>query len=575
MHRFSIRAIVANVSLALLLISSWQGTGSPPPAAAAVPTQSARPATLRVAMPTPAHIDPTQLSRFEPHTRDLAENLFVGLTRFNPDTRQIEPMLAKDWTISDDGLTWTFTLRDDMQWVRYDAATQQVVAVRPIAAGDFVFSVQRACDPTRPSPVTPNLMIVQGCHTIANAFPEVITDLLIAREIGVRATGPSTLEIKLLYPASYFPSLLSTPEFRPLPRESVTVADNWTQAQTIMTSGPYVLQNWQSTGMTLLRNPFWPDDYAGNVEQIDVTFTNDTFSLVTLFTNHNVDFARLAAPDIASARAAAPDLLHTAEGLTLTLIGFSSERAMVELTEVRRALSFAIDREALIQQFLPGIAQTVTQVTPSLVTASPQLTSPLYNPGQAQSYFAAAGFANCAGVTEKMILLVPEEDPIWSEIGNAIIQQWSTVLGCNPALFEIKTISRTLLIDLAHSTYDPEKVTRSHMWLATWNADYPDANAWVNDMLHCQYGYIRTGRGCETGDAYLDSATLEFDLTERAKLYTQAEDHFFGPNGTFPVTPLFISTTAYLQQPWLSSVSDAGSARFDLWMIDTTAQATN
>ncbi|MBN1565104.1 MAG: hypothetical protein JXA10_14765 [Anaerolineae bacterium] len=570
------RRLRAFLLVVLLILSSVPVSGMIPPVAATNPAQDSSPVTLRVAMPAPEQVDPTQQSRFEPATRDLVENLFVGLTRFNPDTQQIEPMLAKEWTISDDRLTWTFTLRDDIQWVRYDAATQQVVAVRPIAAGDFVYAVQRACDPTRPSPVTPNLMIVQGCHTIAHAFPEVITDLLIAKEIGVRATGPNTLEINLQYPASYFPSLLSTPEFRPLPREAVTAADNWTQAQTIITSGPYVLQDWQASGMTLIRNPFWPDDYAGNVAQVDVVFNSDTFTATTLISTNNADSARLlTAADVASARATTPDLLHSAEGSTLTMIGFSPERAMIELTEVRRAFSFAIDRAALAQQFFPGTEQAIAQITPSTVVAAPNVVASLYNPDRAQSYFTTAGFANCADVPEPMILLVPEEDPVWVEMGNAIIQQWTTLFGCNPALFEVKTIARTTLIDLAHSTYDPEKVTRPHLWLTTWTADYPDANGWIYDVLHCQYGYIRTGRACEAGDTYLDSATLEADVTARADLYTQAEEHFFGANGTFPVIPLFISTAARLQQPWLSGVSDAGSARYDLWTLDVVAQAAN
>jgi oligopeptide transport system substrate-binding protein len=571
MHRLSAftRRAVVGICAALILAGGWPVSS----AAAIPPAQNASPVTLRVAMPPPAHVDPTRLSRFEPTARDLAENLFVGLTRFDPTTHQIEPMLAKEWVVSDDGLTWTFTLRDDIQWVRYDAAQQQIVAVRPVAAGDFVYAVQRACDPTRPSPVTANLMIVQGCHTIANAFPEVITDLLIAKEIGVGATGPNTLEVNLQYPASYFPSLLSTPEFRPLPREAVTAADNWTQTSSIMTSGPYALQDWQDAGMTLIRNPFWPDDYAGNVEQVKVIFSNDTVTPVTLITTQSADMAHLAPGDVASARAAAPDRLQITEGTTLTMIGFSRDRALVELAEVRRALSFALDREALVQQFFPGTEQAATQFSPSSIVAAPQLTTPLYDPGEAQSYFAAAGYANCADVPEKLILLVPEEDPLWTEIGNAIMQQWVTTLGCNPSLFELKTIARTLLIDLTHATYDPEKVTRSHMWIATWTADYPDANAWINGMLHCQYGYIRTGRACEAGDEYMDSAALEYDPDQREKLYTQAEEHFFGPNGTFPVTPLFISTAARLQQPWLTGVNDAGSARFDLWTIDAAAQA--
>ena len=141
------------------------------------PAQAQEPdaATLRIAMPAPQNLDPVQVSRFDANMQDLVENLFVGLARYNPNTREIDPVLAESWTVSDDGLRWTFTLREDIQWVRYDRASEEIVAVRPVVAGDCG-AIQRACDPLRPSPVTSNLMIIRGCHTVANAFPEVIND---------------------------------------------------------------------------------------------------------------------------------------------------------------------------------------------------------------------------------------------------------------------------------------------------------------------------------------------------------------------------------------------------------------
>lgn len=556
----SIRHAVLLVGLMFLLLNLWGLR----PVSATSPAQDQEPTSLRVAMPAPTTLDPVQLSRFDPNARDLVENLFIGLTRFDPITHEIEPMLAQSWTVSDDGLTWTFTLREDFQWVRYDPAGQQVVAIRPVAAGDFVYAVQRACDPRRPSPVTANLAIIEGCLTVASAFPEVINDLLVAREIGVRATGPYTLEITLMFPAAYFPSLLSTPEFRPLPREAITAAENWTQVPAIMTNGPYVIQLSQPSGMVLVQNPYWPDELAGNLAQIDVIFSEEVVSLIS---SDRADVARLSDEQIGLARDLAPDVRLTIdEGTTLTMLGFSPDRRMVELAEIRRALSLAIDREALTQQFFPDLAQPVTQFTSPDVAAAPDLPDALYDPAQAQSYFAAAGFPNCAGVPEKMIVLVPDDDPLWVEMGRWITQQWSTVFGCNPALFEVKPIARTLLIEIAHANYDAEKVTRSHIWLATWNADYPDANAWINDALHCRYGYIRIDRTCDVGDQYLDQATLESDPAQRATLYGLTEEQFFGPNGVFPVTPLFISTTAWLRQSQVTQINSSGAARYDLWV---------
>lgn len=540
-------------------------------AAASPWPRNGEPVTLRIAMPEPGDLDPVQLSRFDPSARDLVENLFVGLTRFNPLTLQAEPLIARRWSVSADGLTWTFELRDDMQWVRFDPTARKIVAVRRVAAGDVAYAIQRACDPLRPSPVTSNLMIIKGCQAVANAPHEVINDLLIAREIGVRATGPYTLEIDLLFPSGYFPALLSTPELRPLPREAVSDTGNWTTPGTLMTNGPYVLERWDSSGITLVRNPYWPDAYAGNVEQIDVSFTGGA-SPVTMAANGSVDLARLAPEEIATARSTYPQLFKTSDGGTLTMLGFSYDRAMVSDPQVRRALAQSIDREALVAQFFPGMSRATERFTPPGVIAAPTFDGAPFSPAQAQAALSAAGYAGCDKVPEHLITLVPDDDPLWGQVGQSITGQWANNLGCNPALFEVKPISRTLLIELAHLAYDQEKVTRSHVWLATWSADYPDANAWLSDALHCQYGYIKTGRECDAADALMDQAAVEPDPAVRAKLYAQVEQDFFGPQGSFPVVPLFISTSARLQQPWLTGVNDSGPARFDLWTVDTAGQ---
>lgn len=554
-----------------LVISLFAGLWAVP-ARASSPQRENALATLRIAMPAPTTLDPVQLSRFDPSTRDLVENLFVGLTRFNPLTGQAEPLLAKSWTISPDGLAWTFELRSDIQWVRFDPKTQQVAVVRPVVAGDFVYAIQRACDPLRPSPVTANLMVVKGCLTVANAFPQTINDLFIAREIGARATSPTTLEIDLLFPVGYLPTLLSTPEFRPLPREAVSDTVNWTTPDTIISNGPYVLESWTPTGMKLARNSSWPDAYTGNVGQIEATFTTPAAPAAALITGGRADLARLAPEEIAAARSTAPQLLKIAEGTTLTMIGFSQDRKVVSVPDARRALALAIDRDALVNQFFPDQAQAASRLSPAGVVAAPSFDNNLFNPAQAQADFSTAGYAACENVPEKMTLLVPDDDPMWEALGKAIVQQWTNNLGCNPALFEVKTVSRTLLIDLAHATYDTEKITRSHMWLTTWSADYPDANAWTSDVLHCHYGYLRTGRECDQADTWMDQAAAESDPAKRAGLYGQIEQFLFGSGGSFPVIPLYRSTLARLQQPWLSGVNETGAARFDLWTIDTASQ---
>lgn len=557
MPRFPVTLLRIVVFLIIMLSSS-----------AALPvraTQDTAPAALRVTMPAPTTLDPVQLSRFDPTTRDLVENLFVGLARFNPLTRQAEPMLAESWSVSDDGMTWTFTLRQDIQWVRVDPATQAVTAIRPIAAGDFVYAIQRACDPLRASPVTTNLMIIRGCLTVANAFPEVINDLFIAREMGVRATGPNTLQIDLMFPAGYFPTLLSMPELRPLARETASSDANWTAADTLLTSGPYALQSWTDSGMTLVQNPYWPDAVPGNIGRVDVSFTASA-------TPSTVDFARLTADQTASFP---EDQVYSAPNAPVTMLGFSYERGFVNSPAARRALSLAIDREALVNQFFAGQAQPYNQLTIPGMVASPDAVLSSFDPVLAKAALAEAGYLDCGNVPEKISVYVPDDDPVWTQAGQFIVQQWIQHLGCNPALFEISALPHATLIELSHANYDPEQITRAHIWLAAWSADYLDANAWLSDSLHCQYGYIRNGRECDNADQLLDQAALDTDPARRAGLYAQVEELFFGPDGTHPVAPLFVSDTWWFQPSWVSGVNGFGPARFDLWTIDTAAQLTS
>ena len=102
-------------------------------------------------------------------------------------------------------------------------------------------------------------------------------------------------------------------------------------------------------------------------------------------------------------------------------------------------------------------------------------------------------------------------------------------------------------------------------------ADYPTQTPGSPDALPPLA--IRPGRACDETDALLDQAAAEPDPARRAELYAQAEDRLFGPNGSFPVIPLYLTTSAWLQQPWLSGVNEYGPARFDLWTLDTSQQA--
>lgn len=517
-------------------------------------------AAIRVAMPPFDSLDPTSVSRFDLSKTDLLENLLVGLTRLNASTGQVEPQLAQAWSVSPDGLTWTFTLRDDIQWVKWEAGT--VVAVRPVVAGDVVFAIQRACDPNRPSPVTANIGIIAGClETTQLRDPWRIDQAYLNRAIGATAIGDHTLQIKLLFPAAYFLTLTTLPEFRPLPFELVSGATTWPIATTMMTSGAWAVSSWDAEQMLLTTNPFWPLEREGNLEQIEIRF--GSFATVP-----NADIARI---DALTAKGL-PEFAKSTQGQTLLLLGFSFEYAPLENQQVRQALAQAINRGQLATQ-LSGIGpqdyQAMTVFTPRTVIATPSTQGASFDPATAQQLLAAAGYPQCNRLPTKITLVV-ENTPLAIAAGQFIIQQWRQNLGCAEGVFEVATASRQALVDTAHGTVeagDTGVASRFQVWLVSWTADYPDANAWTSDALHCQVGFMRPGRLCDTGDNLLERAATLHDLEARHITYAQAELVFFGVGGSFPIIPLALTTEYWFQNSTLSGVSNYGPFQFDRWVV--------
>lgn len=520
--------------------------------------------TVRVAIPQPANLDPVTISRFDYHKPDLIENLLIGLTRLNPSTGSVEPQLATDWTVSPDGLTWTFNLRDDVQWV--EVIDGEAVAVRPVVAADVVFAIQRACDPNRPSPLTPNMAVINGCLDTTNAMVlEHVNQTWLDQHIGVRAIDDQTLQVELLFPAAYFLTMTTLPEFRPLPRERVM--GTWPLATTILTSGAWVVQEWDAEHMLLVSNPFWPLEREGNLEQVDIRFDEDPASIPVRLTSGAVDVARLDTDGATTARLGNPDLIQSTTGRTVALVGFSFEYPPLDNPLVRQALAQAINREQLAQM-LSGYA-AISTLTLDNVIATPGIEGIGFDPTAAANALGNAGYPQCENFPAQIMLAV-EDDELAIRIGQFIVTQWNQHLGCAD-IFQVGTASAQALVNTAHGTIDASEestVARFQTWLLTWTADYPDANGWTADALHCTYGYFRTGRNCDVNDTLLDQASVTMDLQSRFTTYRQAELGFFGPNGSFPIIPLVVSTAYWGQQSWVLGIAAYGPFQFDRWTIE-------
>ena len=146
--------------------------------------------------------------------------MFMGLTLIDQETSEVLPFLATDWSVSDDGLTWTFNMRDDIPWVKYNTATGEVDLVydadgnqRFVNAHDVEYAVKRTINPDTASDYAYVLYIIKNAQDVNTSAEGVTLD-----DIGVEALDDVTVAFTLESPAGFFGSIASMWIASPVPQ---------------------------------------------------------------------------------------------------------------------------------------------------------------------------------------------------------------------------------------------------------------------------------------------------------------------------------------------------------------------
>ncbi|MCK4832821.1 MAG: hypothetical protein KAS81_08635, partial [Anaerolineales bacterium] len=287
---------------------------SPAPAVEPEPGETnTAPAVTREARPKPQPEDPVTLywnlggepSTLDPvlvtdqASLDCTANLFVGLTRWDPITSEALPYLAAGWDVSDDGLVYTFYLRDDILWVKYDPATETVESQGPVTAHDVEYGVKRAVDPDTGSDYAHVLYLIRNAGPVHMGVAGATLD-----EVGVRALDQATVEFTLEEPAAYFPSILAMWVAKPQPQQLLAArGDAWTELEAIWTNGPYLITGWTAgQSMRFEKNPFWPQADQVQIEVVDAIMVVDPAAEFALYQANQLDAARVPLTDLRRVR---------------------------------------------------------------------------------------------------------------------------------------------------------------------------------------------------------------------------------------------------------------------------------
>ena len=253
--------------------------------------------------------------------------LFEGLVRNNVLDRDytIQPAAAERWEISDDGLVYTFHLRDDACWnVRGEAV--------PLTAHDFVFSWRRAILPDTGSDYAGQFHLIRGAREFAEwraaqldqieALPAgparrdraaalwALTERTFDQMVGLRALDDRTLRVELERPTAYFLDLCAFavfyPVYPPLVRQydrpdpasgRLDQQQGWTMAGVLVGNGPFTLESWRfKREVRLAKNPLYWNRDAINIDTISIPSSEDANAQVLAFTSGGVDWVSDVTP---------------------------------------------------------------------------------------------------------------------------------------------------------------------------------------------------------------------------------------------------------------------------------------
>lgn len=511
----------------------------------------------------------------------IIENLFLGFTDVDPISGRILPELATNWEIDDDGLVWTFHLRQDIQWMRYDPVSGTAEKIRPVVASDFVYGIKRTCDPRLGGFYgTVAAKVIAGCDMINESPNEDVTDELVYGDtIQVRAPDEATVILTLSFPASFFLAMTPMWMFRPVPRETITeYGDEWTTPGNIVTNGPYFVRELtRGVQRVYVRNERLPEElrHGGNIDVIFSSVSEDLGTSFALYQTNRIDTAAVPPAELQALLAdeTYENQLFQIFDLSVFYYGYIHDKPPFDDVHVRRAFSAIIDRNTFIAQLRGGRGLPMIHFTPPGIAHAPPINEVGigFNPDYAREQLEMSSYGSCQNLPTINIVTFAGTG-VWGEYWAAAAQEY---LGCDSGLFTIEQVEFSVLLQTIDASTPIQD--RPNAWTLGWSPNYPDSNNYVNDVLSCT-AENRFQRPCSEVDDLIDEAARETDSDRRNELYAEIENVFFGRDGIFPMVPLFIRSDYVLVKTWYSGpfATDGifSGTHWDAQSIDMAAKLT-
>ena len=520
----------------------------------------------------------------------VVQEINVGLSRQDEVTSAIEPGMATEWTMSEDGKTYTFKLRNDVPWVKYDTETGKVVKVqdcdgkdRMVKAQDFVYGVLRTLNPVTASDYAYVLGFALEGANAYNIGEGPVED------VKIKAVDDYTLEMTFVEPAVYNLNIAGMWVAHPQPAwlidgDACTEAagERWTE--TMQSFGPYAVKEWvHDDHLTMVKNPFWPgaDNIpVAKIDEVKLTMLEEGAAMAEYEAgNQSYVNVPLADMDRVKTDPVLSKELYIGPSLCTYYYGFNTMAPFTDDVRVRRALSMAIDRQALIDNVTKGEQQPAQWFSRPGLDGAPTMekypdlgvkSDPVAAKASLQEYMTEKGITEA----DVDITLMFNTNEGHQKIAEAIQQMWKDNLG-----IDVKVVNQewAVYLDTIRGAETPQ------IYRLGWCQDYPDANNFIREVF-------TLGGSANPGDpedptkplggvawynadfeALVRAAAVEQDRDKRMQMYADAEEMLVWTDAV--MAPIYWYTTVTVTKPNVTRTNAViNEQRYEKWDMTTEAQ---
>ncbi len=462
----------------------------------------------------------------------ILNGVFEGLTRVN-DKDEVENAIAKDIKVSDDKLTYTFTLRD-AKWSNGD----------PVVAGDFEYAWKWALDPKNASQYAYILYPIKGAEAYNTGKGK-------ADAVGVKALDDKTLEVKLNNPTPYFTKLTAFYTYMPVDQKVVEGKKDWASdaGANYVTNGPFELSEWKhNESVTLKKSQNYWDKANVDLDSVKIAMVESNATVDRMYQSGDLDFvgAPFGSVSLDKIDTYKKDKsLHISDLASSYDYRFNTNDKFMKNENIRKALTLAINRQDLIKNITKGEQKPAYGIVPKSIAGFENQTQ-FFKDNDVEGAKAALqqgmkelGIKNPSDIKIKLSINTDEGH---QAIAQFIQEGWHKNLGVDVTIDNSEW--QVFLDKMSKIDYQVGRMG--------WSADYNDANTFLDSYTTAKNGNNMTGWENPKYTDLMTKATKETDEAKRMELLKQAEQVIMSE---YVVAPIYDYTNLYVAKDYVKNMA--------------------